>query len=115
MSAAPFHKQNKYRAVKTTLDGITFDSKAEAMRYAVLKLREKVGEIRDLDLQPEYPLVINGVRVGRIRLDFRYLEDARGLVIEDVKSEPTRKGEAYQLRKKVFEALYGLTVTEVTA
>ena len=56
---------------------------------------------------------VNGKKVGRFTADFRYLEPGRGLVIEDVKGEPTRKGEAYRLRKKLFEAIYGLTVTEV--
>ncbi len=44
ISAAEFRqtaRRNKYGAKKTTLDGITFDSKAEARYYAALKQREK--------------------------------------------------------------------------
>ena len=41
----------KYRSKRTVIDGITFDSKKEANRYCELKLLEKSGEIKNLDLQ----------------------------------------------------------------
>ena len=44
---------SKYRNKKTELDGIAFDSKREAERYAELKLLERAGEISYLQLQPE--------------------------------------------------------------
>lgn len=44
--------KNKYKAVKTTVDGIKFDSKAEARRYTQLKLLERAGQIQpDIILQ----------------------------------------------------------------
>ena len=46
--------------IERTLDGIVFDSKREAARYADLKLAEKLGNIKNLTLQPEYPVEING-------------------------------------------------------
>lgn len=112
MSAAPFAKRgNKYRAKKTVVDGITFDSKAEANRYVLLKLMEKANDITDLKLQPEYPLKVNGVMVCKAIWDFRYMEPGRGVVIEDVKGVRTP---VYRLKKKLFEALHpGLKVTEV--
>jgi hypothetical protein len=42
---------NKYRAKKTTVFGITFDSKLEANRYMVLKSAEQEGIISDLKTQ----------------------------------------------------------------
>ena len=42
---------NKYNAKKTELDGIVFDSRKEAGRYAELKLLERAGHIEDLTLQ----------------------------------------------------------------
>lgn len=48
---------NKYNAKKAEIDGITFDSKKEARRYAELKLLLRGGEIRDLRLQVEYELI----------------------------------------------------------
>ena len=63
---------NKYKAVKTVIDGITFDSKREAKRYTELKLLEKTGMITHLELQPEYQITINGAKICKYRADFRY-------------------------------------------
>ena len=64
--------RNKYKAVKTTIDGITFDSKREAKRYTELKILEKAGYITHLELQPEYPITINGIKLCKYIADFRY-------------------------------------------
>ena len=104
---------SKYRAIPTVVDGIRFASKAEARHYGVLKLREKVGDITDLELQPEYPIVVNGVRVAIYRADFRYMERTKhGLaqMIVDVKGMATP---VYRLKKKLVEAIYEITITEV--
>lgn len=42
---------SKYKAKKTKVDGITFDSKKEAERYRQLKMLENAGHISDLELQ----------------------------------------------------------------
>ena len=47
---------NKYHAVRTEVDGITFHSKGEAKRYGDLKLLEKSNSISGLKLQPKYIL-----------------------------------------------------------
>lgn len=39
------NRRNKYNAAKTKVDGITFDSKAEAKRYSELKIMQKSKEI----------------------------------------------------------------------
>lgn len=39
-------KTNKYRSVKTVVDGIVFDSKAESARYELNKLRVRSGELQ---------------------------------------------------------------------
>ena len=36
----------KYRNIKTTIDGITFDSKRESIRYCELKLLAKAKKIQ---------------------------------------------------------------------
>ena len=41
--------KSKYRAVKTEVDGITFDSKREAARYMELMLMQRAGEIKRLE------------------------------------------------------------------
>ena len=38
-------KPSKYRAVKTSVDGCVFDSKAEAARYGLNKIRVRQGEL----------------------------------------------------------------------
>jgi hypothetical protein len=40
----------KYHAIPTEIDGIRFDSKAEARRYGELMLLEMGGVIRELEL-----------------------------------------------------------------
>ena len=41
---------SKYGNQKITIDNITFDSTGEGLRYKELKLLEKTGQIRDLQL-----------------------------------------------------------------
>ena len=46
----------KYGNRKTVVDGITFDSKAEANRYKELRALELTGVIKGLELQKPYRL-----------------------------------------------------------
>ena len=55
--------KNKYRAVKTVVDGITFHSKKEAERYKILALLEAQGKIDNLRLQPRIALMVNGKKL----------------------------------------------------
>jgi hypothetical protein len=107
---------SKYRAQPTEVDGIRFHSKAEARRYSELKMLEKAGEIKELELQPKFPLCAHprmngaGVKVCDYVADFRYRKGPRGLlVIEDVKGMKTP---VYRLKKKWFQAQYGIEITE---
>ena len=104
---------NKYRAKRTPYGGRTFASKAEAKRYAVLKLMERAGEIRDLRLQPRYPLTVNDRRLGTYVGDFCYFDIARGReIVEDVKAPVTRTP-LYLLKKALMEAIHGIEIQEV--
>jgi hypothetical protein len=47
---------SKYRAVKTEVNDIMFDSRGEAAWYAGLLLRQKAGEIRNLQRQVAFEL-----------------------------------------------------------
>jgi len=104
---------HKFNAVRTVIDGHSFPSKAEANRYAQLRLLEKAGEIEGLELQPKYPLIVNGVKVATYIADFRY-RWVRGVsqsltVTEDTKGVHTP---VYELKKKLVRALYGIEITE---
>lgn len=104
-------RTHKYSAVKATRDGQTFASRAEARRYGLLKHRVEQGEISDLTCHPSWELEVNGVRIGRYTADFSYTLDG-ALVVEDVKSAPTRTTD-YRLRVKLLFALHGVSVIEV--
>lgn len=104
----------KYHAEPIFVDGHRFASKAEARRYSSLKLLQRAGEIEDLELQPRYDIVVNGRRIGFYKADFKYTNCLAGeTVIEDVKSAPTAKNPLYRLKKKLVEAIYGVTIVEV--
>jgi hypothetical protein len=101
--------RSKYGAVKTTVNGITFDSKAESQRYTDLYKAQLAGEISGLQVQASYPLEVNGVKLGRYVADFVYMKDGT-VVTEDVKGVPTP---VYRLKKKLMLALWGITIQEV--
>ena len=104
-------RRQKYGAIRTTVNGITFASRAEARRYQALLLLERAGEIRDLELQPAYPFVIKGILVGTYRADFRYRVPGQPVpVVEDVKGVRTP---VYRLKAKLMQAIYGITIQEV--
>ena len=100
---------SKYRAVRTTVDNITFASKAEARRYQELRMLVRAGKIEHLHLQPRYPLVVNRVKIGAYVGDFLYQRDGVE-VLEDVKGCPTP---VYRLKKKLMKAIYGIEIQEV--
>lgn len=100
--------ESKYHNRRTVIDGINFHSRKEGARYEELKLLVKAGAINDLELQPRYPLVVNGVKIATYVGDFRYTEDGEQ-IIEDTKGFETRE---YKLKKKLMLALYGITINE---
>jgi|TARA_Y100000310_G_scaffold126112_1_gene124867 hypothetical protein len=102
--------KNKYGAVRVRIDGIDFDSRAEARRYVDLKMLEKAGEIRNLELQPKFECVVDGTKICTYRADFQYF-CGNERVVEDVKGVKTP---VYRLKKKLVEALFrGIKITEI--
>lgn len=106
-------KRNKYGAIKTEVDGITFDSKKEAARYLELKAFESLGLIANLELQPQYVFELNGVRITSYKPDFRYHTPEGDTVVEDVKGGRATQTRDYRIRKKMMKAFYGIEVREV--
>lgn len=101
-------KRPKYGNRITEVDGIAFDSRAEARRYGELKLLERGGAIGGLRVQVPYPVVVNGIRICKYIADFVYVE-AGAEIVEDVKGYRTA---VYRLKKRLVEACYGLKVKE---
>ena len=103
-------KGNKYRAKKTTIDGIKFDSLKEAKRYSTLKLMEEQELIFNLALQVAFPISINGKHICKYMADFTYYNDKKEHIVEDVKGYKTQ---IYKLKKKMVEAYYNIKINEV--
>lgn len=95
-------KPNKFRAVKTTVDGIEFPSKLEARHYGELKIRELLGEISNLKIQPVYPIVIRGQSICRIIMDFSH-DEAGKCIATDCKGKDTPVS---RLKRRIFRAMH---------
>lgn len=112
-----------------------FDSQKEARRYDTLISLQNQGQIRDLRLQVDFTLQEaytdpegHRVRAIRYRADFTYkqrnpaeesLAASKGwpceswrLVVEDVKSRPTRTRD-YINKRKMMKDRFGIDITEV--
>jgi hypothetical protein len=103
-------KRPKYGNRITYVDGIKFHSAGEAKRYQDLKLLEREGVIRGLELQQKFVFRHNGVRIGSFTADFTYDDVKTGrYVVEDFKGRRTQQ---YQLRKRLMMAFYGIEILE---
>jgi len=118
---------SKYHSKKTIIDGIVFDSKAEAYRYMELKRLEKAGAIQDLRLQVPFELIPTQRATdtidsrgrkhrGRVieracvyKADFVYIENGR-MVVEDVKGCKTPE---YMIKRKLMLWVKGIRIREV--
>lgn len=107
---------SKYRNRKTTVNGIVFDSAAEARRYQELCLLARAGEIQNLKLQPQFTLVEGfktpkgeAVRPMVYRADFSYSQSGQ-LIVEDVKGALTKE---YLLKRKLVLDRFGIEIVEI--
>lgn len=103
----------KYKNVKTEYNGILYDSGKEASRAKDLDLLVKSGKIKDLQRQINIPLIVNGVKVASYKPDFVYFDnETKENIIEDVKSDFTKKISLFRLKQKILEANgYKITIT----
>ena len=126
----------KYGSKKTILDGISFDSKKEANRWAELRILEKAGKIEDLRRQVKFELIPAqfesypryGKKGQRLKdgqtcveqacnyyADFVYLEDGH-LVVEDVKGYKDPRSVPYAkfvIKRKLMLWIHGIKIREV--
>lgn len=106
--AGGWAKPSKYRAVKTTVNGITFPSKLEARRYLELLTLQKAGEIAGLERQVPFDLVVNGHLVCRYIADFCYTATSSGeRTVEDAKGVLTPE---FRLKAKLMQACHGIVI-----
>ena len=113
------YRNNPTERVTASGAVLRFDSQKEAGRYDQLILRQQAGEIRDLRLQVDFTLQEaytdqegRRIRAIRYRADFTYRERDGRLVVEDVKSRPTRTRE-YLIKRKLMKERRGIDITEV--
>ena len=108
--------RNKFNAKKTVVDGITFDSKKESMRYVELKKMVESGEIKSLLLQPKF-LLQEGfvtpagkkIRPIHYTADFSYKAERNGMgcgIIEDVKGGKATQTDVFKIKWKMLQYIY---------
>ena len=106
MSEKP--KRSKYGAKRMCVDGVWFDSIAEAKFYGTLQMRKRAGEVGSILRQPEFPLIVNGILVGKYKGDFTYFDriEKRDRTV-DVKGVDTPLS---KWKRKHVKAQYGIDV-----
>lgn len=118
------YKQPKYKNKKVTVDGIDFDSIKEANRYAELRLLQKAGIIKDLELQKKYILIPTQKIANKVVerecsyiADFVYQDVKTGItIVEDVKGYRDPSSAAYAkfvIKRKLMLKEYGIRIVEV--
>jgi len=105
-------KKSKYGNVKSVADGKTFDSTKEKNRYLELKQMEARGEISELHEQVTFKFAHNDIKICSYIADFTYNKNGKE-VVEDVKSEMTRKLPAYRIKCKLMKAFYNIDIKEI--
>lgn len=109
--------RNKYNNVKMMVDGMTFDSKAEADYYSQLKIRQRAGEILKFERQFSFEIVppftdATGYRHRPVtyRADFVVYYEGHTEIV-DVKGFATRE---FTLKWKMLKWRYGQQGTGYT-
>jgi hypothetical protein len=105
---------SKYNAKKTAIDGITFDSIAEAKYYTHLKEKRDSGAIKTFKLQPSFTLQEGFKKDGKsfkpitYKADFEVIYPGDEIEIIDVKGFETAD---FKIKRKLFEKKYPHSLT----
>ena len=100
---------SKYNNRKTVVDGITFDSRDEALYYEALKDLKEKGLIKDYELQPKFLLqeafVKDGKKYRAINYiaDFRVINNDGSVYLVDIKGMLTTE---FKIKMKLFNYKY---------
>ena len=97
-----------------------YDSKKEARRASELAILQNEGRIAGLETQKVFTLIPRQMLDGRVKeraatyvADFTYCMSDGTFVVEDVKSDFTRKLPLYVLKRKLMLHVHGLAISEV--
>ena len=110
-------KQPKYGNHKVVIDGEKVaDSKHEYSRLCELKVLQRAGEIKDLQLQVKYQLIPSQKICGKTErgvsyiADFVYWTKNDKFICEDAKGHRT---DAYIIKRKMMKLIHNIDVVEV--
>ena len=120
MTARQYRKmsrsRSKYGNKKVELDGMTFDSKAEARYYSELKIRQRADEILFFRVQPRYRLLDGFEKDGKKYRAIDYIADFEihhkdgSIEVVDVKGHIT---DVFRIKEKMFNKKYPHKLTLV--
>ncbi|MCY8035605.1 DUF1064 domain-containing protein [Bacillus sonorensis] len=102
-------RANKFNAKKTYVDGIKFDSKAEAQYYLQLKWLKQAKQIKDFKLQPRFLLQEAFKKNGKTFRKIEYVADFEvhnldgSIEVIDIKGVETKE---FAIKRKLYERLY---------
>lgn len=102
-------KKHKYGAKKAEVNGITFDSKAEARYYMYLLSLQAKGEVTEIELQPVLPLLPKFIYKGANRQKMDYVLDFKVTYISGLVEYIDVKGVATKdalMKRKLAEFKY---------
>lgn len=113
LNAPRTKRREKYQNERTEVDGLNFDSKAEAKRWCELQILARIGEITDLQRQVPFVLIPRMKRPsgGMERectyvADFTYTRKGQA-VVEDVKGAVTPE---FRLKRKLMLQVHGVEI-----
>ena len=108
---------SKFGNRHTIVDGISFDSQREAVRWCELKVLEKAGEIHGLDRQVKFVLA-PGVHIKgasrksqdlRYYADFAYITKEGEAVVEDSKGH---RDAVYKIKRHLMKSVHNIDILE---
>lgn len=111
------NSRNKYSNKKVTVNGMTFDSEKEYIRWRELLLLQRAEAIADLQRQVKFVLIPsqrgeNGKVIEKecsYYADFVYRKDGQ-IVVEDTKGFRTAD---YIIKRKLMLYVHGIRIKEV--
>ena len=101
--------KSKYGNKKVKIDGLTFDSKAEALYYSKLKKMHERGEILFFRTQPRYRLLDGFEKDGKRHRPVDYIADFEvhhldgSIEVIDIKGYKT---DVFRIKEKMFNKKY---------
>jgi hypothetical protein len=107
-------RKNKYNSKKVSIDGMTFDSKAESQYYLCLKAKEFKGQV-PFELIPGYrDQSGKKIRSTHYIADFVVFYPDGSEDIVDVKGSRGFQTDIFKLKKKLFEWVYKKPIKIIT-